>query len=507
MIDVLIMGANPSGLILASILQQHGARIKVIDSRDSITASLPLPLHSLPVVLSSSSLELLDNIDLLGDLLDKGRKIFGARYHWKQRTVLFKFNQSSASRCPFSLLISYNELVTHLLEEFERLGGVVNWATRPVTQVEQNLFIESTKSSSQVYEGREIFTPKWIIACEMDADPDLKDLLKTQIKTKKIHKEALFVDCEEGEPFEESHIHLLPVTKSFVNFVFYNPYRGSRQLYLANTSGPLSSKFKNKLLYTYGLALAEDPLSISSSLLQYPFCHDRYIFLGSIANNLSFSYLSGVNSNIHDAFNLGWKLLPVIKKAASSQLILSKELKTSHVLPHFNEVHQKRATKLLFSNMYTPALMYYYLKGCKQLDAAEGELYYPSHRASKYEASDIIKVSPNDKEIQGPRPGSRALDIRLDTGNYLLDSLKNAKHLLVFFKERPDLVHALLEEYGEWVDVIVTEDPKVHKLYHANPESLFIIRPDRYIGYRTHTFKLHELISYLLRIFAAENAN
>ncbi|WP_230454885.1 FAD-dependent monooxygenase, partial [Chlamydia trachomatis] len=128
MIDVLIMGANPSGLILASILQQHRARIKVIDSRDSITASLPLPLHSLPVVLSSSSLELLDNINLLGDLLDKGRKIFGARYHWKQRTVLFKFNQSSASRCPFSLLISYNELVTHLLEEFERLGGVVNWA-------------------------------------------------------------------------------------------------------------------------------------------------------------------------------------------------------------------------------------------------------------------------------------------------------------------------------------------------------------------------------------------
>ncbi|MBQ8498196.1 FAD-dependent monooxygenase [Chlamydia sp.] len=505
MIDVLIMGANPSGLILASILKQHGARIKVIDSRDSVTSPLPLPLHTLPLVLASSSLELLDNMNLLGDLLNKGRKIFGARYHWKQRSVLFKFDQSSASRYPFSLLISYEDLVSHLLQEFEKRGGVVNWATRPVTQVEQNLFIESTKSSTQVYEGREIFAPKWIIACEMDADPDLKDLLKTQIKPKKLYKEALFVDCEEGEPFEEAHIHLLPITKNFVNFIFYNPYRGSRQLYLTNTSGPLSPKFKNKLLYTYSLALAENSLSISTTLLQYPFCHDRYIFLGSIANNLSFSYLSGVNSNIHEAFNLGWKLLPVLKKAASSQLIFSKELKTSHVLPHFNEVHQKRAVKLLFSNMYTPALMYYYLKKCRKLDIVEGELYYPSHRALKYEASDIIKVSPNDKEIRGPRPGSRALDVRLDTGDYLLDSLKNAKHLLIFFKNRNDLVSALLEEYGEWVDVIATEDPNVHKFYHANPESLFIIRPDRYIGYRTHSFKLHELISYLLRIFATEN--
>lgn len=505
MIDVLIMGANPSGLILANILQQHGICIKVIDSRDSITAPLAIPRPSLPLVLSSSSLELLDNINLLGDLLDKGRKFFGARYHWKQRTVLFKFNQSSASRYPFSFLISYEDLVNHLLQEFQKRGGVVDWATRPVTQVEENLFIESTKTSSQVYEKREIFAPKWIVACEMDADPDLRDLVKTQIKPKKFHKEALFVDCEEGEPFEEAHIHLLPVTKNFANFVFYNPYRGSRQLYLANTSGPLSPKFKNKLLYTYGLALAENPLSISASFMQYPFCHNRYIFLGSVANNLSFSYLSGVNLNIHEAFNLGWKLLPVIKKAASSQLILSRELKTSHVLPHFNEVHQKRTAKLLFSKMYTPALMYYYLKGCRQLDTAEGELYYPSHRASKYETSDIIKVSPNDKEIRGPKPGSRALDIQLETAGYLLDSLKNAKHLLIFFKERPDLTHALLEEYGEWVDVIATENPKVHRLYHANPESLFIIRPDRYIGYRTHAFKLHELISYLLRIFATES--
>ncbi|MDD6310071.1 MAG: FAD-dependent monooxygenase, partial [Chlamydia suis] len=244
MIDVLIMGVNPSGLILANILQQHGASIKIIDSRDHVTAPLPLPLHALPLVLSSSSLELLDNSHLLGNLLDKGRKIFGARYHWKQRSVLFKFNQASASRYPFSLLISYEDLVSHLLQEFEKRGGVVNWATRPVTQVEQNLFIESTKNSSQVYEGREIFTPKWIVACEMDADPDLKDLLKAHIKPKKLHKEALFIDCEEGEPFEEDHLHLLPVTKSFVNFVFYNPYRGSRQLYLANTSGPISSKFK-----------------------------------------------------------------------------------------------------------------------------------------------------------------------------------------------------------------------------------------------------------------------
>lgn len=500
MTDVLIIGANPSGLILASMLIQYDIPVKLIDPQDSLKSCSAF-FNELPIVLSCSSLELLDNVGLLGDLVNKGHKLFGARYHWNKRTVLFKFAQTTESRFPFSLCLTLGELTDHLINRFEHLGGSINWATRPVTLVDNSIFIEST-ASSQNFSNREVYTPRWIVVSESDNDPDIRDLFKHQLKVRKITKEASFILCDESEPFEEDHIHLLPLSKSFFNFVFYNVHKGANQLHLPS-SAPLSQKVKQRLLYSNNLAVTEDSTRIKEVVYQYPPLFRHFLFIGSVANNLTFSYLNGVNSNIHAAFNLGWKLKAVIKHAASEYLIDIKEKEFGNILPHFSEKPFERTQKLFLSKL-SPALMYYFLKGFRQLDSHGGELYYPPHKALKHQASDIIKISSLDKEIRGPKPGNRAIDVLLENGNYLLDPLKNAKHLLIFFKERADLQQALLEEYGEWIDICTVQDPKVYRLYHANPESFFIIRPDRYIGYRTHTFKLHELISYILRIFSVE---
>ncbi|EPP34302.1 FAD binding domain protein [Chlamydia ibidis] len=501
MADVLVIGANPTGLIVANMLIDYGISTKVIDHRDSLDSISGTSV--LPVILSSSSLELLGTSGLLEGLAEKSHKLFGARYHWKKRTLLFKFNQSSNSRSPFSLATSYQDFNQHLITKFEEKGGSIGWGTRPVTLVEDSIFIESTSSSSN-FENREIYKPKWIIACEPDANPEIKDLFKNQLRLKKICKELLFIDCDEGEPFEEGHIHLLPITKNFLNFVFYNHNKGTKQLCLTNTNFPLSTKLKQRLLYNYNIGISDDHYHIKTTLCQYPADYHNFLFIGSMANNLTFSYLNGINSNVHSAFNLAWKLIPVVKRAASKYLITAKEKECGNILPHFSETAQKRTRSLLFSQFYKPALLYYYLKNCRQLDMEEGGYYYPPHKALRYQSSDIIKISSQDREISGPAPGSRAIDVQLEDGSFLLDNLKSAKHLLLFFKDRLDLQEALKEEYGDWVEVVVNKESKVQKLYHANPESLFIIRPDRYIGYRTHTFKLHELISYLLRIFASE---
>ncbi|WP_201456996.1 FAD-dependent monooxygenase [Chlamydia sp. 17-3921] len=500
MTDILVIGANPTGLILANMLIQHDISVKIIDHRNSSENPNFLDCRNLPIILSCSALELLHNGKLLNNFVEKQHKIFGARYHWKKRTLLFKFNQHNNSPTPFSIITTYGELEQHLINTFLTRGGVIDWATRPVTLVEDRIFIEST-ALSQNFEKREIYNPKWIIACEADADPDIKDLLKTHVKLRKTHKETFFINCDEGQSFEESHAHLIPLTKLFLNFVFYNPIEKTKQLCLAHA---LSPKLKEKLRHTYNLIVSEEGSHIKTSFNVLPSEYSNMLFLGQLTHSLSFSYLNGVNTNIHSAFNLAWKLIPVLKRAASKYLIKSKEQREGNILPLFSEKVERRTKNLPFSCFYAPALMYYFLKGCRQLDNVGGEYYYPPHKALKYCSSDLIKITPQDKEIQGPRPGMRAADIQLEEGSFLLDSLRGMKHLLLFFKDRKDLCQALQEEYGEWIEVKIIKDPKILKLYHANPDSLFIIRPDRYIGYRTHTFKLHELISYLLRIFASE---
>ncbi|ANH78935.1 FAD-dependent monooxygenase [Candidatus Chlamydia sanziniae] len=504
MADILVIGANPTGLILANMLIQHGITTKVIDHRSTPEDANFLDIRKLPIILSCSSLELLHNGGLLGNFVKNNHKLFGARYHWKKRTLLFKFSQAGESPLPFSLSTTYQEFEKHLIHMFLEHGGVIDWATRPVTLVDNNIFIESTKIS-QNFEKRKIYHPHWIIASEADNNSDIKDLVKNQIKIRKAHREVVFINCDEGQSFEEDHIHLLPVTKHFLNFVFYNPQERTKQLCLPQGIHGLSPKLKHKLLYTYNLVIADEQYHIKtthSSIL--PSEHGNLLFLGSLSHNLVLSYLNGINANIHAAFNLAWKLLPVLKKVASKYLVVTKEQENGNILPHISETTEKRAKKLPFSRLYAPALMYYFLKGCRKLNNASGEYYYPPHQALKYRFSDIIKISPQDKEILGPGPGMRAIDFHLNEGTFLLDPLKSSKHLLIFFKDRIDLQRALQEEYGEWVEVITIKDPRILKLYHANANSLFIIRPDRYIGYRTHTFKLHELISYLLRIFATE---
>ncbi|SPN73312.1 hypothetical protein,FAD binding domain [Chlamydia serpentis] len=503
MADVLIIGANPTGLILANMLIQYGISVKVIDNRNSPDDSSFLDCGKLPIILSCSSLELLHNGEMLGRFVQENHKIFGARYHWKKRTLLFKFSQATDSPVPFSLSTTYENLEKHLINEFLKRGGIIDWATRPVTLVDNNIFIESTKVS-QNFENREIYNPKWIIACEADNNLDIKDLVKNHLRARKINREVLFINCDEGEPFEEDHIHLLPITNNFLNFVFYNPQERTKQLCLPQGTHSISTKLKQKLLYTYNLVISEENFYLKTSHLTFPSDYGNLLFLGSLSNNLLLSYLNGINTNIHAAFNLAWKLLPVLKKAALKHLVITKEQEDGNILPYVSPNTEKRAKKLPFSRLYTPALMYYFLKGCRKFNTTGEEYYYPPYKALKYRSSDIIKMSPQDKEISGPGPGMRAIDARLESGSFLLDPLKSSKHLLIFFKDIPDLKQALQEEYGEWIEVSNIKEPRILKLYHANPNSLFIIRPDRYIGYRTHTFKLHELISYLLRIFASE---
>lgn len=498
MAEILIIGANPTGLILANILAERGVSTKVIDQRDSLESPGLSGFQDLPIMLSCSSLELLDNADLLSGL--EGEPFYGVHYHWRKRTVLFKFNQSTDSRYASTLLTTYKKLTQHLIHKLEERGGYVSWATRPVTLVDDNIFIESTRTP-QSFENREVHHPKWVIACEVDHDPDIRDLFKNHVKARKYNKDAIFVRCHELQNFDKDYVHMLPGVKNLVNLVFC--HQENWEFFIANHSVFPSLKLKQKLQRNYHLDISENYQAYKITYYQYPFNQAQFLFVGSVAHNLTFSYLSGANHNIHSAFNLGWKLVPVLKQVASCNLVTTVEQKSCHTLPYLSD--EKLAKKLLFSQYYKPALVYCYLKGCRQFGSSNGEFYYSPNKALRYEQSALIRMSSQDKEIRGPRPGMRALDFCLEDGSYLLDALRGTKHLLIFFKERPDLQQALLEEYGDWINVVVVKDPRIFKLYYANPETLFIIRPDRYIGYRTHMFKLHELISYLLRIFSPEN--
>ncbi|WP_213318278.1 FAD-dependent monooxygenase [Chlamydiifrater volucris] len=499
MAEVLVIGANPTGLILASHLIARGFSVKLIDHREGPDGPVgSSDAQDVPAILSCSSLELLAGMNLLDDFPNRGHKLLGAQYNWHKKTIAFKFNPPSHSATPYSLSTTYKTLEKFLIDKFCNLGGVIDWNMRPVTLVDNNIFIEKISEANN-FENREILSPKWILACESDDNRNVRELIKAGGKFKKLTKESCTVFCRESDHLSDDYIHILPANGSFLNFAFYNPHLESRVLWLSGVSHP-SPKLCKKILYTNNLVLQPEGSSIRTTHFSLPESHHNILFVGNSANTFSLSYLSGVNSNIHAACNLAWKLLLVLKKESPKTLLTSKEVKESRMLPYVGKHMQKKPHHLPFYGSLSSAFVYWFLKSYCRVFPGKKEYYRP-HQALRYTNSAIIKNSSKEKNSSELRPGSRAIDIKLDDGSFLLDSLEGFKHLLIFFKDRPELINAIKEEYGDWIEVIVAKDPKIFSSYNATSETLFVIRPDRYIGYCTHSFKLQELISYLLRIF------
>lgn len=500
MTDVLIIGANASGLILASKLMQQGVQVTLIDHREYDEEDSHITLPHFPIALSCSSLELLHNSQLYQGLETIANKTSSACYNWKNKKLYFQFVHGNHSPTPHVLTLTHRQFIRHLIQKFLDLGGNILWGKRPVTLVDSSIFIENVNTTTQ-FENREVYTPQCIIACEADDNPYLHDLIKSWSKVKKITKENYLVPCSTSEEFSQDTIHLLPHTKNFLNFLFYNPETQSNQLLISDHS----SIHPKTCAYLKQVHQIECEYPGSSCKIQYfhtqPTEVQNILFLGTTKKTFTFSYLFGINSNIHEACNLAWKILPVVRKAASHVLIKQQETESAPLFPYLNDAVQDRTSRLPFIRTCTPAVAYYALKSFQKWHPNRGDRL-DLHQTLHYSDSSLIKLPSGNKTHYALQPGYRAIDYQMPDKSFLLDPLSASKHLLLFFKDSPELIQAIHEEYGQWIDSKVIHDPKIQELYQATANSLFIIRPDRYIGYCSRNFKPQELVAYLLRIFA-----
>ncbi|MGR3570608.1 FAD-dependent oxidoreductase [Brevirhabdus sp.] len=118
--DVLIVGAGPTGLTLAVMLQQQGIDHVLIERRTD------RPNTSRAAVIHAHTLEVLERIGVTQTLVQRGLKnaIFAAR---ERDTTLFRMDFSSIdSRYPYLLMIPQNVTESVLSERLTRLDGQVH---------------------------------------------------------------------------------------------------------------------------------------------------------------------------------------------------------------------------------------------------------------------------------------------------------------------------------------------------------------------------------------------
>src|SRR5208282_2473454 len=80
-IEVLIVGAGPVGLTMACELARHGVPCQIVDSRERPTD------ESRAIAVQSRTLEIFENIGVVGPVLAQGKKIHGLSAYAGRRIV------------------------------------------------------------------------------------------------------------------------------------------------------------------------------------------------------------------------------------------------------------------------------------------------------------------------------------------------------------------------------------------------------------------------------------
>jgi 2-polyprenyl-6-methoxyphenol hydroxylase-like FAD-dependent oxidoreductase len=122
-VDVLIVGAGPSGLVLADVLARYGVPVRIVDRKPG-----PVP-QSRAAIVHVRTLELLDRLGLRERAMARGVPVPEVRLHQRGRPA-GGFPLPAGGATPPVLTQDQTERL--LVDGLAELGGRVEWNTELV---------------------------------------------------------------------------------------------------------------------------------------------------------------------------------------------------------------------------------------------------------------------------------------------------------------------------------------------------------------------------------------
>ncbi len=232
------------------------------------------------------------------------------------------------------------------------------------------------------------------------------------------------------------------------------------------------------------------------------FRHDRVLFAGDSAHQVSPFGARGANSGVQDADNLGWKL-DLVHKGIASDALLDSYATEREFGADENILNSSRATDFMtpkseISKVFRDAVLEM---------AARAPFAQPlvnSGRLSVPCTYDGFALFGED-DLNGPistRPGAACPDAPVGNG-YLLDHLTGGFTLLVLGDDAPEQVN--IDDIEAHVIHLRDIAPELAERYLGDADhAVYLIRPDQHIVARWHDFDA-EAVAQAIRIAIGED--
>jgi len=529
-IDVLIVGAGPVGLTLATECQRYGISFRIVD-KNAVRSE-----KSKALGIWSGTIECMAAMGVVAEFQKRSMPVHGIMIHdtgkFLNRICL---HEGIESAYPVPMLLPQCSTEDILTAHLQRHGVTIE---RPVelTGMKDNgsgVEVELTQADGK----KEVVKAKYLAGCD-GAHSFARHHLPVTFEGVVENVSFILVDAKvEGElPEDHLYINWGPIGVT----MFFPVKKGVFRLFAvrkdtSDHSEPTIEEF-NQYLHTNGLTQFRlyDP-----EWLGYFGVHERYasrarvgrvFLLGDAAHVHSPAGGQGMNTGMQDAFNLGWKLALLAKGKGDAEAIaesfhaerhpVAKALiENTKKLLHFGTAHgpvvrmvKDLAVKYLFQLSFVPQK----LSG----ELSELHICYPQ--------SPLVDAADTWPNSHGFTPGSKPRDVALqDPATKAPVSLWRQflapKHTAILFsgknptvdtlaklsqlaaKAPGDLVQTFIVWQGKEAPANAPQglylDPegKAHERYGLDQPGWYLVRPDQYLAARGTLEKAASLESYFAK--------
>jgi 2-polyprenyl-6-methoxyphenol hydroxylase-like FAD-dependent oxidoreductase len=455
--DVLIVGAGPVGLFLANECARRGLRWRLVETRSTQSE------HSKALAIFPRTLEIFDMAGVVRPFLDAANRVTSVTVVAHGRRLARMPFAPEESPYRFIAMVPQDVTEQLLVLQLQRKGGSVEYNTTFQSAEQQDDGVTVTLERQGV---PSTLKAAFVVGCD-GAHSTVRHLLNIQFEGAAYDASFLLADIQTNDALPANELQLCP--SEFGPAAIF-PMNAIRRRVVATVDHPEGDAPSLELVRKI---LAERaPSGIEAQALHwssYFRIHHRHVrqlrvgrfFIAGDAGHIHSPFGGqGMNTGLHDVWNLAWKLDLFLRGRGNEQLLDSYGSERLPVIRNVIAMTHNLTTVMGTPNKIAQALRDTVIPMVSRLA--------PFQHAFVNRLSELGIAYPESPIIEGP--GRRYFDDSLRGGKGI-----QSRFLLMVDDENASVGLQLAESHG---DIVETRS--------SRRSGVTLVRPDGYIAYEDH---------------------
>jgi 2-polyprenyl-6-methoxyphenol hydroxylase-like FAD-dependent oxidoreductase len=325
--EVLVVGAGPTGLVLALYLTRRGVRVRIVEKNAGPGRA------SRAMAVQARTLEYYDQLNFADDVIRRGIKIERLHlYEEKDEVAVFNFTDFGKGISPYPFILSFpqDEHEALLTEQLAKAGVTVEWQTELADFTDEGGKVTGVLHTPR---GEETFSVDYLCGCD-GAHSRVRECLDMDFPGG-TYDQIFYVADVQASGRRAIGDFTVCIESNIFSLIF--PIRTTGMYRLIGImpeeiSDPESATFEDIRPYVVNLTeLHIESLNWFSIYRVHHRVADRFrkgrAFIAGDAGHIhSPAGGQGMNTGIGDAVNLSWKLADVLRNRADESILDTYEI-------------------------------------------------------------------------------------------------------------------------------------------------------------------------------------